>query len=115
MALGLRWNSVAKRFSEIDQCRFPLALAGDFTHHPDHLWPAMLVVGQAAVYLQPVQAAVRPADAVAHGALHRLAVENRLEHLAGTGAVLFGQQVEVIGIGGQRALGIEAEQRLGTA
>ncbi|MCY1404539.1 hypothetical protein D9M71_197490 [compost metagenome] len=88
--VGAEVEQGGEAFFRIDQCGFPLALAGDFTDHPDHLWPAMRVVGQAAVDLQPVQAAVRPADAVAHGLLHRFAVEYRLEHLARTGAVFLG-------------------------
>ncbi|MNR68459.1 hypothetical protein D3C85_1930220 [compost metagenome] len=60
-----------------------------------------------------MQAAVRPADAVAHGLFHRFAVEHRLEHLACARAVFLGQQVEVVDIGGQGALRVEAEQGLG--
>ncbi|MNW01587.1 hypothetical protein D3C71_1972440 [compost metagenome] len=70
-------------------------------------------MGQAAVDLQPVQAAVRPADTVAHGLFHRFAVEHCLEHLARARTVFLGQQVEVVDIGGERALRVEAEQGLG--
>ncbi len=111
--IGAEVEQGGEAFFRIDQRRFPLALAGDFADHPDHLWPAVQVVGQAAVDLKPVQAAVRPADTVAHGLFHRFAVEHRLEHLACTRAVFLGQQVEVIDIRRQGALRVETEQGLG--
>ncbi|MNE93577.1 hypothetical protein D3C80_1914440 [compost metagenome] len=52
---------------------------------------------------------------MAHGLLHGLAVDHCLEQLAGARAVFLGQQVEVIDVVGQRALRVEAEQRLGAA
>lgn len=84
----------------VDQRGFPFALAGDLADDPDHLRPAVLVMGQAAVDLQPVQAAVWPADAVAHGFFRRLAVDHGLEQLAGAGAVFFWQQIEIVYIAG---------------
>ncbi len=111
--IGAEVEQGGEAFFRIDQRCFPLALAGDFADHPNHLWPAVRVVGQAAVDLQPVQAAVRPADTVAHGLFHRFAVEHRLEYLACARAVFLGQQVEVVDIGGERALRVEAEQGLG--
>lgn len=111
--VGAQVKQRGEALFRIDQRRFPFALAGDLADHADHLRSAVRVVGQAAVDLQPVQAAVRPADTVAHGLLHRLAIDHRLEHLARAGAILLGQQVEVIDIGGQWPLWIETEQGLG--
>ncbi|MNN43401.1 hypothetical protein D3C81_1576370 [compost metagenome] len=104
-----------KAFLRVDQGGFPLALAGYLADYPDHLRPALAIMGQAAVDFQPVQAAIRPADAMAHGFLGRFTVDHCLEQLACAGAIFFRQQVQVVDVVGQGALRIETEQCLGAA
>ncbi|MNH07353.1 hypothetical protein D3C79_667440 [compost metagenome] len=113
--VGAQVKQRGEALFRVDQRGFTLALARDFANHPDHLGPAVTVMGQAAVDLQPVQATVGPANAMAHGLLHGLAIDHGLERLAGACAVFLGQQVEVVDVAGQRALRVETEQRLGAA
>ncbi|MNH11648.1 hypothetical protein D3C85_1390490 [compost metagenome] len=63
--VGAQVEEGGKALFRVDQRRFPFALAGDLADHPDHLSPAVAVLGHAAVDFQPVQAAVGPADAMA--------------------------------------------------
>ncbi|MCY1412879.1 hypothetical protein D9M71_282970 [compost metagenome] len=71
--IGAQVKQRGKALFRVDQCGFAFALAGNLANHADHLWAAGLALAQAAVDLQPVQAAVRPADPVTHGLLDRLA------------------------------------------
>ncbi|MNF93713.1 hypothetical protein D3C84_763990 [compost metagenome] len=98
--VGAQMKQRGKALFRIDQRGFALPLAGDFADHSDHLGAAVLVLGQAAIDFQPVQAAVGPADAVAQGLFHRLAVEDRIKGLQGARAVFGWQQVEVIQVVG---------------
>ena len=99
-------------FLRTAQRLFALALVGDFADHADHSWTAVLVRQQAAADLQPVQAAVGPANAVVHRLLQRRAGDHRMEGAKGLRPVFRRQQVEVFQVGRQRLPGIEAEQRL---
>ena len=101
-------------FFRAAQRLFALALVGDFTDDADHAWSTVFVRQQAAVDLQPVQAAVGPADAVMHRLFQRGAGDHRVEGANGFRPILWRQQVEVFQIRRQRLPGIEAEQRLGT-
>ncbi|MNZ51746.1 hypothetical protein D3C78_695690 [compost metagenome] len=98
--IGAQMKQRGKALFRIDQRGFALPLAGDFAYHSDHLGAAVLVLGQAAIDFQPVQAAVGPADTVAQGLFHRLAVEDRIKGLQGARAVFGWQQVEVIQVVG---------------
>ena len=100
-------------FFRAAQRLFALALVGDFADHANHPRPAVLVRQQAAVDLQPVQAAVGPADAVVHRLLQRRAGDHRMEGANGFRPILRRQQVKVFQVGRQRLPGIEAKQRLG--
>lgn len=111
--IGAQVEEGGKALFRVHQRSFPLALARDLAYHPNHLRPAVRVAGQAAIDLQPMQAAVWPANAVAHGPPYRFAIEHRLERLACSRAVLFGKQVQVIDVSGQGAQRVETEQGLG--
>jgi hypothetical protein len=100
-------------FLRAAQRLFALALVGDFTNHPDHSGAAVFVWQQAAADLQPVQAAVGPADAVVHRLFQRCAGNHRVEGADGFRAVFRRQQIEVFQIFRQRLPRIEAEQGLG--
>ena len=91
-----------------------LTLVGDLANHADHAWSAVFVRQQAAVDLQPVQAAVGPANAVMHRLLQRCAGDHGMEGTNGFRPVFRRQQIEVFQIGGQRLARIKAEQRLST-
>ncbi|MNS71337.1 hypothetical protein D3C72_1047040 [compost metagenome] len=99
-------------FLRAAQRLFALTLVGDFTNHPDHSGAAVFVRQQAAADLEPVQAAVRPADAVVHRLFQRRAGDHRVEGAHGFCAVFRRQQVKVFKIFWQRLPRIEAEQCL---
>ncbi|MNF94291.1 hypothetical protein D3C84_769960 [compost metagenome] len=92
---------------------FALALVGDFADHADHAWPAVLVRQQAAADLQPMQAAIWPADAMVHRLFQRGARDHRMEGAQGFCPILGREQVQVFQVRGQWLPWIETEQRLG--
>ncbi|MNQ57229.1 hypothetical protein D3C85_713760 [compost metagenome] len=92
-----------------------LLLQGDVADHADHPAPAIGLGLQAAADLQPMQAAVGPADTVAHGALGLAPGEDFAEQAQHLAAVVFGNQLDVVHRLAQRPVRIEAEQRLGAA
>ncbi|MCY1309137.1 hypothetical protein D9M70_592000 [compost metagenome] len=85
---------------------------GDLADHADHSRPAVFVRQQAAVDLQPMQAAIGPANAVVHRLFQRCAGNHRVEGTNGFRPVLGRQQIEVFEIFRQRYSGIVPEQRL---
>ncbi|MNM61382.1 hypothetical protein D3C81_726820 [compost metagenome] len=96
--VGAQVKQCGKALFRVDQRSFPLALAGDFADHADHLRAAILIFGQAAIDFQPMQAAVRPTNSVAQGLLDRFAIDDRIKGLQGAGAVFGGQQVQVVDV-----------------
>ena len=92
-----------------------LLLGADVADHAEHARPTIGLALQAAGNLQPVQAAVRPANTVAQGVANLFALEDGVEFRQNFGALLFGDQLDVVQFSRDRAIGVEAEQGLGAA
>ncbi|MCY1289648.1 hypothetical protein D9M70_387470 [compost metagenome] len=90
------------------------ALACDVADHADHASAAVARgLLQAAADLQPVQRAIGPANAMAHGTLGFATVEHFAEQPQYFDAVFLGDQLNVFHRLPQWAVGVQAEQRLG--
>ena len=99
-------------FFRAAQGLFALPLVGDFTNHPDHSGAAVFVREQTSADLQPMQAAIGPADAVMHRLFQRRSGDHCVEGANGFCPVFRWQQVKVFEVFGQWLARIETEQRL---
>src|SRR5690606_24503229 len=92
-----------------------LLLGGDIANHAEHAWLTVGLALQAAGDLQPVQASIGPADAMAQSVGNLFAPENGAELCQDLCAFLFGNQLHVMQLPGHRAIGVETKQCLGAA